>query len=72
MQEAIYKMNNDIATSSLYMYWRHTGLDFKTKIEEMFEVKNRHTDLSPKQCKYVLTTMAQEWLDYCSEHISPE
>lgn len=69
MQEAIYKMNNDIATSGLYMYWRHAGIDFKTKMEEMFEVKNRHTDLSPEQCKYVLTTMAQEWLDYCSERI---
>lgn len=70
MQEAIYSMNNRLGTSSLYMYWRVAGgIDFKTKMEEMFEVKNRHTDLSPEQCKYVLTTMAQEWLDYCSERI---
>ena len=69
MQEAVYKMNNDIASSGLYMYWRHAGIDFKTKMEEMFEAKNRHTDLSPEQCKYVLTTTAQEWLGYCGERI---
>ncbi len=69
MQEAIYSMNNCMATSGLYMYWRFDGLDFKTKMEEMFEVKNRHTDLSPEQCKYILTTVAEEWLDYCSERI---